>query len=91
MNEEKKRCWWSVKEVSRVVSKCMCLIVTEAGTGSIVKIIDDSFRFAQYLSTKSFGDKAVDALFQDPSITSKLEAEPERTRSTRLRKCHPFK
>jgi hypothetical protein len=75
-DEEKKRCWWSVKEVSRSRNQCKQLILMGRERGQhCIKMIDDSFKAAQYLSTRSLGDKAVDALFQDPSnYTSKLEA-----------------
>jgi predicted metalloprotease len=75
-DEEKKRCWWSVKEVSRSRKQCKQLILIGRERGQhCIKMIDDSFKAAQYLSTRSLGDKAVEALFQDPSnYTSKLEA-----------------
>lgn len=75
-DEEKKRCWWPVKEVSRCREQCSHLILTgREREQHFVKMIGDSFKAAQYLLTKSLGDNAVDALFRDPSnYTSKLEA-----------------
>jgi hypothetical protein len=75
-DEEKKKCWWSVKDVSTSRKQCMHLILIGRERGQhFVNMIDDSFKAAQYLSTKSLGDEAFDALFQDPSdYTSKLEA-----------------
>jgi hypothetical protein len=76
-DEEKKRCWWSVKEVSASRKQRIHLVLTarrEHGQ-HFVKMIDDSYKTAQSLSTKCLNDKAVDDLFQEPSnYLSKLEA-----------------
>jgi hypothetical protein len=75
-DEEKERCWWSVKELSMSRKQRMHLVLACRKRGQhFVKMIDDSFKRAQSLSTKSVNDKAVDDLFQKPSnYTSKLEA-----------------
>ena len=75
-DEEKKRCWWSVKEVAMSRKQRMHLVLTGRERGKhFIKMIDDSFKTAQSLSTKSLNDKAADDLFQEPSnYTSKLEA-----------------
>jgi hypothetical protein len=74
-DEEKKRCWWSVKEVTVCRKQRMHLVRTGRERGRhFVKMIDDSFKTAQTLSTHSLDDKAADDLFQEPSnYTSKLE------------------
>jgi hypothetical protein len=53
----------------------MQLIISARERGQhFIKMIDESFRMAQCLST-ALGDKEVDSLLQDPSnYTSKLEA-----------------
>jgi hypothetical protein len=76
-DEEKKICWWSVKELSMSRKQRMHLVLAGRERGQhFVKMIDDSFKTAQSLSTKSLNDKAVDDLcFQKSSnYTSKLEA-----------------
>jgi hypothetical protein len=73
--EEKERCWWSATELSEIHihSRRLILIYKERGR-HFIKMIDDSFKGVQYLST-ILGDKEVDHLLQDPSnYTSKLES-----------------
>jgi hypothetical protein len=72
--EEKKRCWWSAREVSKSRTLSLCLIHTFRERGQhFIKLIDDSLMVAQCLST-SLVDKEVDSLLKDPSnYTSKLE------------------
>jgi hypothetical protein len=73
--EEKKSCRWSNRDLSKSRTRSMQLIAAARDRGQhFIKMIDDSFRVAQYLST-ILGDKEVDSLLQDPSnYTSKLEA-----------------
>jgi hypothetical protein len=73
--EEKKSCWRSAKEISESRTHIKCLIHTYRDMGQhFIRLIDDSFMAAQYLST-SLADNEVDSLLTDPSnYTSKLEA-----------------
>jgi hypothetical protein len=73
--EEKKSCRWSNRELSKSRTRSMQLIISARERGQhFIKMIDESFRMAQCLST-ALGDKEVDSLLQDPSnYTSKLEA-----------------
>jgi hypothetical protein len=68
--QEKLNCWWSLSEVSKSRTHSLILVTTALEHGQhFIKMIDDSFKWAQYLST-NLGDKKVHALLQDPSSYS---------------------
>jgi hypothetical protein len=73
--KEKKNCYWSKIERSKLRTNATELIRTLRERGQhCMMLLDDSLEVAQYLST-SLAVKEVDSLLKDPSnYTSKLEA-----------------
>jgi hypothetical protein len=73
--EEKENCRWAADEMSNSRRRSRRIIQTVRERGRpFIKMVDDSFKAAQCLST-TLEDKEVDALLQDPTnYTCKLEA-----------------
>lgn len=65
--KERKNCWWDVEEISRsrAPAKRVMTLISHSGQ-HFVKMIDDSFKLAQELST-SLREKEMDALMRDPN------------------------
>jgi hypothetical protein len=65
--QEKKNCWFSSEEMfrSRAHAKRVMTLIMHSGQ-HFLKMIDDSFKLAQFLST-SLQEKELDALMRDPN------------------------